>query len=337
MKVVYSPLHQQHDPEREFSREGLVPYPECAARAENILAALRQAQWAEIISPGDCSLAPMGAVHDSGYLRFLEQVHPAWVKAGEASPVIVAATFALRGQGTCPPEIHNQAGYYGFDTTPIVQGTWPAAREAARCALRGAELILSGEVSAYALCRPPGHHAGRDHYGGYCYLNNAALAAAHLSAQGKVAILDIDYHHGNGTQDIFYASDQVLFASLHADPARQYPLFWGYAHERGESAGEGCNHNFPLPPGVDDCAYLEVLDQALDLIASFSPRYLVVSAGLDIYGEDPLGDFAISPEGFSRIGERIASLHLPTLLVQEGGYHLERLGELAVGLLGAFA
>ena len=242
----------------------------------------------------------------------------------------------LRGHGRRPSRLRAQAGYYGIDTTPLTPGAWDPALGSASAALAGAAALLTGDSSAYALCRPPGHHAGRDYFGGYCYLNNAALAAIHLASQGRVALIDIDYHHGNGTQDIFYASADVLFISLHADPAYQYPLYWGYADERGEDEGEDLTRNFPLPPGTDDAAYLAALDAGLTLIADFDPSYLIVSAGLDIYRGDPLGDWEITQEGLQQIGARIAAMALPTLLVQEGGYDLDDLGANVRRLLAGF-
>lgn len=332
MKVIYSEAHQRHAPLQEFTREGFVPYFESPQRAEVILQALREAPGFAIVAPEPHPTELLQVVHDPGYLHFLEHVYPAWVRAGEPPSGVVPVTFAQGGR--CPAQLVNQAGYYSFDTTPIVGGTWEAALEAARCALTGAELLLRGERSAYVLCRPPGHHAARALCGGYCYLNNAALAAAHL--EGRVALLDIDYHHGNGTHEIFYTSDQVLFLSLHADPDREYPFFWGHAGERGAGKGAGHTHNFPLPAGTGDRHYLETLDQALGFIRDFGPDFLVLSAGFDLLEGDPLGGFAVSLEGLKKIGERVAGLGLPALVVQEGGYNLNNLGPAALALLAPF-
>jgi len=332
MKAIYSDTHQRHAPTQEFTREGFVPYFECPPRAEVILQALREAPGFAIVAPEPHHAELLQTVHDPGYLHFLEHIYPAWVKAGEPPSGVVPVTFAQGGRR--PAALVNQAGYYCFDTTPIVDGTYAAALDAARCALTGADLLLRGERSAYVLCRPPGHHAARALCGGYCYLNNAALAAARLG--GRVALLDIDYHHGNGTQEIFYTSGQVLFLSLHADPDHQYPFFWGHPDERGAGKGEGCNCNLPLPAGTTDHAYLQALDQALGLIRDFGPDYLVVSAGFDLLAGDPLGDFAVTLEGLQRIGERLAGQRLPTLVVQEGGYNLNNLGPAAMRLLAPF-
>jgi acetoin utilization deacetylase AcuC-like enzyme len=208
----------------------------------------------------------------------------------------------------------------------IVEGTYQAALASANCALSAAELVSSGERISFALCRPPGHHAGKDYAGGYCFINNASVAANWLSSKGKVALLDIDYHCGNGTQDIFYERNDVLTISIHADPNFEYPHYWGYADETGSGAGLGFHKNLPLERGTDNGIYLSALDEALSLIRKFEPKHLVVSAGMDIYADDPLGKIKVTTEGIGEIGKRIASLGLPTVIVMEGGYANEVLG-----------
>ena len=337
MNIIYTDTHLHHNPPGEFVCDGLYPYSEAPARAEAILKTLQQEGYTEIVPPRDYSFDLLRAVHDADYLRYLENIYPAWEEASRPQSGVIPETFALRTLHTRPTRLLKQAGYYCFDAqTPIVSQTHTAAVAAARCALTGADQLLGGATSVYALCRPPGHHAGRALYGGYCYLNNAAIAAAYLSQQAPVAVLDIDYHHGNGTQDIFYDSDRVLFISIHADPNRAYPFFSGYADERGAGTGAGFNHNFPLPPRVDDDHYLQVLDRALETVRIFGPGFLVLSAGLDIYREDPLGDFDISLEAFTRIGEHITGTGLPVLLVQEGGYNIQQLGHAVSNLLSGF-
>ena len=230
-------------------------------------------------------------------------------------------------------------GYYAFDAgTPIVEGTWDAAFAAAQCAMTAAALVAEGERSAYALCRPPGHHAGRSVYGGYCFLNNAALAAQQLRERGfgKVALFDVDYHHGNGTQDIFWERDDVLFVSIHGTPETEYPYFLGYADERGAGAGEGFTLNLPLPRGTGWDTYDAALDTALQRIADFGADALVVSLGVDIYEGDPISAFKLGAERFPQLGSRLASLGLPTVLVQEGGYAVREIGTNVAGVLGAF-
>jgi len=336
VKVVYSADHRLHAPVHELTRREPIPYPESPERAEAILKALTEAGYSDILPPGDFPIEHLLSVHDSAYLEYLQSAYPAWVEAGYPPEGVVSVTFALRNRARPPRSPAEAAGYYCFDTTPIVRHTFLAARAAASCALAGADLLLSGERSVYALCRPPGHHAGRDTCGGYCYLNNAAVAAAHLSQRGTVAILDIDFHHGNGTQDIFYTSDQVLFVSIHADPDRRYPFFWGRIDECGEGAGRGFNCNFPLPPCVDDEQYLETLGCALEKVAQFDPTYLIISAGVDTLEGDMWSDFLLSLEGFGRIGERLTALRRPTLFVQEGGYDITRIGRAVAHLLQGF-
>jgi acetoin utilization deacetylase AcuC-like enzyme len=334
MKIVYSPIHLQHDPPYEFARDGMYPYSECPTRIESIRQNLQQSGYTDFISPNTYPPACLQTVHDADYLHFLQHIYPAWRAADRPTTGVFPETFALRDLNTRPDLLLKQPGYYCFDAqTPIVAGTYQAALAAAHSALSGADLLLAGAPAAYVLCRPPGHHAGRALYGGYSYLNNAALAAAHLLDHGRVAVLDIDYHHGNGTQDIFYPSDQVLFISLHADPNRAYPFFCGYPAEAGAGAGTGYTHNFPLEAGTNDTEYLEVLARALDLIDQFAPTHLVLSVGLDIYRNDPLGDLDLTQDAFTHIAARIAALALPTLLIQEGGYNIDKAGTLVANLL----
>ena len=336
-RIIYSPTHRRHDPAGEFVGAGLYPYSDAPARAEAILHALQLGGYKEILSPRSYPPELLQAVHDLNYLNYLEKIYPAWREAGRPQTGVIPETFALRTLHTCPTQLLRQSGYYCFDAqTPIVEHTYVAAIEAAGCALSGADLLREGHPSVYALCRPPGHHAGHSLYGGYSYLNNAAIAASHLSQEARVALVDIDYHHGNGTQDIFYNSDQVLFISIHADPNRAYPFYCGYPEEQGAGAGCGFNHNFPLPPRVDDALYLQVLDKALEIVQNFAPDYLVVSAGVDIYVDDPLGDFDFSLEGFTTIGRQLSALDLPTLLVQEGGYNTQKIGQAILNLLDSF-
>jgi acetoin utilization deacetylase AcuC-like enzyme len=235
--------------------------------------------------------------------------------------------FPIRRRERQPVDEEMRAGYYCIDTfTPLTHNAYLAARAAVDCVLSGADLLVRGERLAYAICRPPGHHAERRVYGGFCYFSNAAIAAQALSARGTIAVLDIDFHHGNGTQDVFYDRADVLTLSVHGDPSYAYPYFAGFADERGEGAGEGYNHNFPLPEEVGDDAYLDVLAQALAVVREFAPAYLVLSLGLDIAKGDPTGAWAITTEGFARIGGAIAELGLSTLVVQEGGYDTRVIG-----------
>ncbi|MDE2889366.1 MAG: histone deacetylase family protein [Gemmatimonadota bacterium] len=336
MKVIYSPDHKRHAPRDQFIGGALRPNPEVPARAEAILRAIQGRH--EVMPPRTFSMDAIRAVHDAGYLRFLEHVHTAWVDRGGAGETgLIPDTFAARASSCRPRDLVHQAGYYGFETqTPILENTFTAAREAAYCALSGAAMLLEDENSVYALCRPPGHHAAGDLYGGYCYLNHAAAAAKYLCAAGRVAVLDVDYHHGNGTQSIFYGSEAVLFVSIHADPDCEYPWFSGHTDETGTGAGLGLNVNLPLAIGSDETRYLEALDRALNEVDRFAPAFLVVSLGVDACREDPLGKFDLPVSAFETIGRRLARADLPTLLVQEGGYDLDSIGACVQNVLDAF-
>ncbi|NNJ10740.1 histone deacetylase family protein [Chloroflexales bacterium ZM16-3] len=345
MQIIDSPQHTQHDPPYEILDGERVPYFEVPRRAAIIAGALADAGFPAPIPPRAFGLAPLLAVHKEEYVEYLERAHGRWVAAGLSPDGVMPCTLPLGGMAGRSSAPTAEAGRYCFDlSAPIGAGTYAAARCAADAALTGADLLLGGERAAYALCRPPGHHAMPALAGGYCYLNNAAIAAHHLAAAAQtsdmapasVAVLDIDYHHGNGTQTIFYERSDVFFASIHADPNREYPYFLGFADERGAGPGEGYNLNIPLEAGVSDVRYLAALEQALEAITAYSPRYLVISAGLDTFAADPLGDFALSAAAYPAIGSRIAQLGMPTLFVQEGGYAVDDLGRNLVGLLQGF-
>jgi acetoin utilization deacetylase AcuC-like enzyme len=339
MKIFYSETHRRHNPPFEIFDGGLrVPYLENPDRMDRILGALRGVDWAEICEPADFGLDPIRAVHDRDYLDFLASAWTDWLDSAPQDPTaLIPATFALRRQPRKPKGLLGLAGYYIMDLSAcIVEGTYPAALASANCALSAAQAVAGGDRSSFALCRPPGHHAGTDYAGGYCFINNAAVAANWLSSQGHVAVLDIDYHCGNGTQDIFYERDDVLTISIHADPDFEYPHFIGFAEERGRGLGFGFHHNFPLSKGTGDAAYLQTLERALALIREFAPAFLVVSAGMDIYADEPLGTFKVSAQGIGGIGRRIASLELPTVIVMEGGYNNNALGRNILALLGEF-
>ena len=348
MKIYFSETHRLHNPAFEvFDGGQRVPYLESPERMDRILAALRKTDWAEIEPPRDFGLDPLRAVHSEKYLAFLASAWTEWLAADPDSPAaaekiaLMPATFAAK-RDQLPETILGKAGFFLLDlSVPIVEGTYPAALSSANCALSAAQSISPSSsfifpLSSFALCRPPGHHAGREIAGGYCFLNNAAIAAQWLTRFGTVAILDVDYHAGNGTQDVFYNRRDVLTISIHADPAFEYPYYAGYATETGAGEGLGFHHNFPLPSGTEDAAYLQTLDQALALVHEFAPAHLVVSAGMDIYEGDPLGRFKITREGIREIGHRIAALKLPTAIIMEGGYNTNELGENVAAFLGKF-
>jgi acetoin utilization deacetylase AcuC-like enzyme len=335
MKIYYSKAHRLHDPEFEIFEGGVkLPQLDIPARLDRILDGLRGTGWTNLLPAEDFGTELLAAVHSRGYLEYLQTAFARWeIEGGELgpdykSPVLIPACFPPRRSQKIPESVFGQAGYYAFGTgAPITAGTYPAAAAAANCALSAAQAVLAGDRAAFALCRPPGHHAGLDYCGGYCYLNNAAIAAKWLSARTKTAVLDIDYHAGNGTQDIFYSSDEVLTISIHSDPKNHYPSFMGYADECGEGAGLGYHRNFPLPTGTGDSAYLNVLDEALALVRDFSPSVLVVSAGMDIHESDPFSDFKITSGGIETIGKHIAASGIPALICLEGGYNMDTIGQ----------
>ena len=337
MKIFYSETHRKHDPPFEVFDGGLrVPYLENPDRMDKILNALYTVDWADIHAPADFGLDPILAVHDQAYLDFLASAWTDWLATNpKDSSALLPATFALRRQPHKPKSLLGRAGYYMMDLSAcIVDGTYIAALASANCALSAADSVVGGQRSAFGLCRPPGHHAGKDYAGGYCFINNAAVAANWLSSKGRVAILDVDYHCGNGTQDIFYDRDDVLTISIHADPDYEYPSYIGYADECGVDKGLGYHHNFPLPAGTGDDAYLETLGLALQQIRDFKPVYLVVSAGMDIYADDPLGTIKVTTEGIGKIAQQIARLDLPTAIIMEGGYNNDALGRNILAFLG---
>ena len=339
MKIFYSETHRKHEPPFEVFDGGLrTPYLENPDRMDRILNALNRENWGEILAPTDYGLDPIYAVHDKDYIDFLASCWTEWLDSDpKDSSVLLPATFALRRNPQRPTSLLGRAGYYMMDLSAcIVEGTYQAALASVNCALSAAQEVSDGVRSAFALCRPPGHHAGKDYAGGYCFINNASVAVNWLSLKGKVALLDIDYHCGNGTQDIFYERNDVLTISIHADPNFEYPHFAGYANETGAGVGLGFHKNFPLNKGTDDAEYLSTLEEALSLIRKFGAKYLVLSAGMDIYAEDPLGTIKVTTDGIREIGKRISALDLPTAIIMEGGYANEVLGENIVSLLREF-
>ena len=337
MRIVYSDQHVLHDTSR-LQRDGR-PFlsDEVPPRAEIILHALQAARLGPVAAPKDHGLDAILAVHDADYIDYLRTAFEEHRRRSAQSSVLFADYCAPRGARRKPRAFAGRKGYYAFGSDdPIVAGTWSAAYWSAQCALAAAELARATGENAYAVCRPPGHHAHADCFGGYCYLNNAAIAARWLG--DKTAILDIDYHHGNGTQEIFFSDPTVLYCSLHADPDQEYPYYWGGADERGEGPGLGFNRNWPLPLGTGDAVYLRALDEALESIVDFEPRHLVVSVGFDIVAGDPVGGFNVTRQGLAEVGRRIARMAggVPVVLVQEGGYLLDDLGANAVAFLGAF-
>lgn len=284
------------------------------------------------------------AIHSPRYLHFLATAWDQWLALDPTNvdKDILPSVWPTRTFRTDiePDNFAAKVGLYSFDAgSPFTSGTWVAARAGADCALSAAQAVLAGDRAAFALSRPPGHHAGMDFFGGYCFLNNAALAAQHLRNNGlkKVAVLDIDYHHGNGTQAIFYDRPDVFFASIHGDPRTEYPFYLGHADECGAGAGLGANLNLPLPRGTDFAAWSQSLETALSAIATFGAEALVVSLGMDTFAGDPISGFTLRSDDYLRVGARLAKLGLPTVLVFEGGYAVAEVGINAVNVLESFS
>lgn len=311
MKIIYSPIHKKHTPTFEVYDGEESPYPEVPERAEIIRKTLLKKNLGEIFAPYAFSTRYIDAIHLSNYREFLRSKSESLKKNSNFF-----------------------ASYFIMDTyAPLTSGTYDAAKTAADVALTGAKLLHKGEKLVYSLSRPPGHHAGPVNMGGYCYFNNAAIAANYLSQYGRVVILDIDFHHGNGTQQAFYERDDVLYVSIHADPHEKFPYISGFAHEIGSGKGVGFNKNYPLPLSTTEKKYLFTLESALADIVAYTPDFLVLSAGFDTFIDDPIGGLGLSIDSYYSVGQKIASLGLPILVVQEGGYNISALGQIASNLI----
>ena len=338
MKAILDERQRRHDPKHFMANGTLLPNPEQPKRIDILKAAAEQA-GCSFEAPTDEGMGPIAALHTAEYIVFLQNIYRRWQYIEGAGAEVVPNIHPANRTDSYPKSAIGQAGYHQVDTScPIAENTFESAYWSAQTAIRGADHIAWGERSAYALSRPPGHHAYADLAGGFCFFNNAGIAAERLRKAGKrPAILDIDVHHGNGTQGIFYRRAGVLTLSIHADPARFYPFFWGHAHERGEGDGIGCNLNLPLDRGTGDDAYLKALDIAFERIAAFGTDALVIALGLDAHIDDPFKGLAVTTPGFARIGAAIAGLGLPTLFVQEGGYVSDALGDNLTHVLQGFS
>lgn len=341
MLTIHSDDHRLHHGAGEFYRGRIMPCFEMPARVEQILTSVAGRGLGPVVAPVRHGRAPVERVHAADYVDFLASAWDEWCALGETGDALPYAWPArdLRADRV-PAHIDGKLGFYSIDAAvPITAGTWAAVQASADCALTGAAAVLGGERAAFALCRPPGHHAGPRAMGGFCYLNNAAIAAQAMRDAGvaTVAVLDVDYHHGNGTQAIFYDRADVFFASLHGDPAVEYPFFAGFADETGSGAGQGCTLNLPLPWGTAAGAYLAALDTGCAAIAAFGAQALVVSLGVDTFAGDPISHFKLASADFTRIGARVAALGLPTLFVMEGGYAVGDIGTNVANVLEGFA
>jgi acetoin utilization deacetylase AcuC-like enzyme len=340
MQVVHTERHRAHAPAVETYLGVPTPANEVPARVDSIVRALTDDGGFAFVDPTDHGLGPIHAVHDPGLVRFLEEAWPEVERQRIDRDFLSADTYPTRSmfQGMSeafvatrpePVAIGGRAGWWGLDSSnPIVAGTYDAARGSVDVALTAVDLVLGGETIAYGLCRPPGHHAASAMAGGYCFFNNAAVAAQSIVERTgeRVAVLDVDVHHGNGTQQIFWRREDVFYASLHADPTQLYPFFLGHADEVGEGPGRGANLNLPLPPRTDDAGYLETLDLALERIADTPGSIVVVSLGFDTYHLDPIGTLGLTTAGYHAMGRAVGSLGRRMVILQEGGYHVGDLG-----------
>lgn len=340
MRVVHSETHALHAPASELTGGLLMPPYECPARIEHILDCLRDRGMHDIVAPDPLDIADLSPLHDAGYLDFLGSAWADWRAAGMRGDVI-AANVPARGMHVdrIPRGIDGRVGYYAHASeTAITEGTLDAALGSAACAATAQRIVADGARAAFALCRPPGHHATRDQYGGYCFLGNAALAAQGFRDAGaaRVAVLDIDFHHGNGTQDIFYDRGDVSVVSLHGAPEDAYPYFIGFADETGRGPGEAANLNLPMPPGTGYAAWSEALDHAIAWLQERGAEALVVSLGVDAHRDDPISFFQLSSDDFADAGRRIGRIGLPTVFCLEGGYDLASVGINVVNVLEGF-
>ncbi len=339
MQTVFSEKHKLRNSKTELYGGELVEPFERASRVEYVMNQIEARDLGPVMAPREFGMAPILAIHDAGFIDFLQTAVDEWEAEGFKGEALPTCWPARRMSSRKPTFIDGKLGYYALASeTSLSRGTWEAAYSSAQVALTAAELVDNGARGAFALCRPPGHHAAHDLYGGYCFLNNAAIAAQYFRDQGaeRVAILDVDFHHGNGTQDIFYARDDVLFISLHGDPDDAFPHFLGHAEETGKGAGAGFTRNYPMKPGTGFGVWRENLARALAQIAEFAPQKLVVSLGVDAFEHDPISFFKLASDDFTTMGGDIAGLNLATLFVMEGGYDIEEIGINTVNALQGF-
>lgn len=334
IRTWFDPAQRAHAPAVELHNGAFVPTADTQSRVDALLSAVPDTE-----APDDHGLAPILAVHDAAYVDFLRNAHADWQAAGRPGDVFPYVFPIVGRRPLALQRIDARIGAHAYDmATPISAGTWDAAYANAQVALSALAPLLAGDArTTLALCRPPGHHAGRDYFGGYCYLNNAAIAAqAAVDAGRRVAILDIDYHHGNGTQDIFYGSANPLFVSIHADPVRDYPFYWGHADEEGEGEGAGATINLPLPQGTTLATYRPALARALAAISAWGADIILLSFGADTFVGDPISHFALETADYRLLAQDIAALGLPTLILMEGGYAVDALGANLGSLLSGF-
>jgi acetoin utilization deacetylase AcuC-like enzyme len=336
MLTFFHPEQLKHCPRSYFSRGQMRRPQEIPDRAIELLAAVKDLDF-KVCQPADFGAAPLEAVHDPKYLEFLRNGHSEWEAMPEDWGSEILSNIYIRENNPLRGILAKAARYLADGSCPVGGETYRSAYWSAQSAIAGATAICGADRQAYALCRPPGHHARRDAAGGFCYLNNAAIAAQVLRGRfDRVAVLDTDMHHGQGIQEIFYDRADVLYVSIHGDPTNFYPAVAGYSEERGAGEGLGFNINLPMPHGSPEKAFLDCLDEAIRHIIQFQPEALVLALGFDIYLQDPQSVVKVTTPGFASLGRAIGAVGLPTLIVQEGGYHLETLAVNAKAFFGGY-
>ena len=340
MKIIYSERHRLHHGDKEMYRGQLVPCFEKPERAQFVYDAVRQRKLGPILEPTEFPVSAIERVHAPRYIRFLEQAWDLWTAQGYSNDAL-PAVWPVRGfrDDIEPENFAGKLGLYSYDSgTPLMAGTWVAAKTGADIALTAQALVSGGERAAFALSRPPGHHAGRDFLGGYCFVNNAAVAAQAFRDNGaqRVVVLDVDYHHGNGTQSIFYERSDVMFLSIHGDPRTEYPFFLGHANEIGNGEGVGYNMNYPLPAGSSNALWFDALGDAVRRINEYRADALVISLGVDTFADDPISKFQLREPEYLKLGAQLAALNLPTVFILEGGYAVAEIGHNVAHVLQGF-
>ncbi len=340
MLTVYSDEHRLHDSKYELYGGEMVPPHEMPRRMDMVLKRVASESLGDLCEPEDFGMAAISRVHDADYLTFLQTIWKEWCAVGYLGEVIPTVWPSRRVNATRIPDFpEGKAGYYALSAeTAINSGTWQASYISAQVALTAHKIVAEGARSSFGLCRPPGHHAAADMYGGYCFLNNAAIVAQKFIDDGmkKVAVLDPDFHHGNGTQSIFYDRGDVFYASVHGDPNDAFPHFLGWADETGEGDGAGTNANYPMAPGTKFDEWFAAFNDACEKIAAFGAEALVISLGVDTYENDPISFFKLTSDDFTTYGARLAEMNLPTVFLMEGGYAVEEIGINAVNVLQGF-
>jgi len=339
VETIYTEKHKLRDVKTELYGGELVAPHERPSRAEYILSRVQSEKQGEVSAPEDFGFEPIHAIHDEDFVSFLQIAWEEWRAEGFKGEAIPTCLPARRMAQKCPNFIEGKLGFYASTAeTSIAGGTWEAVYASAQVALTGAKRIQDGKGSGVSLCRPPGHHATSDMFGGFCFLNNAAIAAQSMLSNGakRVAVLDVDFHHGNGTQDIFYDRDDVLVVSLHGDPMEAFPYYLGHVDEKGAGKGVGFNVNYAMPPKTPFVIWREALSAALKKIQGAKVDVLIVSLGVDILENDPISFFKLASEDFMTFDDDISQLDLPTQFVMEGGYDVEEIGVNTVNVLQGF-